>query len=244
MGLAAGAMGLITSASAEEALVAVAANFQTAASQLEADFEANSEHTITITAGSTGKLYAQIVNGAPFDVFLAADQQRPRLLEEKGASVIGSRFTYAVGRLVLWSANPSLAVENSIYLRNGAFRRLAMANPDLAPYGAAAQEILQSLDLWEALQSKIVMGENVTQSFTYVATGNAELGFVALSSVFEFDGGAKSYWEPPVNSYRPIRQDAVLLKRAKSNAAALAFFQYLKSEPARELISSSGYGDQ
>lgn len=232
-----------TAASAEKAIIAVAANFKHAADELEADFETRTGHQIVLTAGSTGKLYAQIVNGAPFDIFLAADQDRPRLLEERNATVEGSRFTYATGRLALWSAGAShLNADSAAVLNGGEFRRLAIANPDLAPYGAAAKQVLQKLGLWDALQSKIVMGENITQSFTFVATGNAELGFVALSSVMELHDNTGAYWEPPPEFYPAIRQDAVLLKRAKDNKAAQDFLTYLESADARVIIAGLGYG--
>jgi molybdate transport system substrate-binding protein len=230
-------------AAAEEALIAVAANFSEVIEKLEADFEAAGEHDITIATGSTGKLYAQIKNGAPFDILMAADRHRPALLEEEGLAVAGSRFTYAVGRLTLWSADPGLVAENGAEtLRAGAFRKLAIANPDLAPYGEAARETLEALGLYDALESKIVLGENIGQTHALVATGNAELGFVALSYVLsprnEFPG---SRWDVPRELHAPIRQDAVLLTRAADNAAGLAFLEYLKSEGARSVIESFGY---
>lgn len=233
----------LTTASAGDAVVAAAANFKDALDQLEADFESRTGHKLNVTTGSTGKLYAQIINGAPFDVFLAADQERPRLLEESRYAVEGSRFTYAVGRLVLWSPNRALITgDGAAILRDGRFRRLAIANPDLAPYGAAAKDVLEALSLWEALQPKIVRGENISQSFTYAATGNTELGFVALSSIIGLEIHSGSYWEPPPHLYTPIRQDAVLLKRAADNDAARAFTDYLKSEDARAIIAGLGYG--
>ncbi len=240
--VAAGLINIIAPASAEQATIAVAANFIDAARQLESDFEAKTGHSITLAAGSTGKLYAQIVNGAPFDIFLAADQARPRLLEERQMAVPQSRFTYAIGRLVLWSADQSRICKNGdAVLAEGQFRRIAIANPELAPYGAAAKQVLQHLQYWEMLRPKIVMGENVSQSLTYVATGNAELGFVALSMVLELKHGTGSSWEPPAELYEPIRQDAVLLKRAERNEAANAFHAYLQSSDARATITLFGY---
>ena len=226
---------------AEETIVAVAANASEAVETLAAEFERESGHRVTVTVGSTGKLYAQILHGAPFDVFLAADQDRPRLLLEQGTAVEGSRVTYALGRLVLWS--PDSAVEaNANTLSEGAFRRLAIANPDLAPYGAAARDALRGLGLWEGLHPKIVVGENIGQSFAMVASGNAELGFVALSSVLSpRNPHPGSRWEPPAHLYTPIRQDAVLLSRAEGNAAALAFHRFLGSPRARAVIESYGY---
>ncbi|MXZ39301.1 MAG: molybdate ABC transporter substrate-binding protein [Holophagales bacterium] len=223
-------------ASAGEVTVAVAANAAEAVEALAADFEQRTGHRVTVTVGSTGKLYAQILHGAPFDVFLAADQERPRLLVEQGLAVEGSRLTYAVGRLVLWS--PDAEVDAAHTLRAGSFRRLAIANPDLAPYGAAARDVLSELGLWESLRSKIVVGENVGQSFTMAASGNAELGFVALSSVLSQGG---SYWEVPPETYSPIRQDAVLLDRAGGNIAARAFHLFLGSATALATIESFGF---
>ncbi len=230
--------------SAGEALVAVASNFKEPLDRLETAFETGTDHRLIVVPGSTGKLYAQIVNGAPFDMLLAADRERPRLLEESGRAVAGSRFTYAVGRLVLWSADPhTVGADGAAILRQGAFRRLAIANPDLAPYGKAALQVLDALSLTERLRPKLVMGENIGQAFTLAATGNADLGFVALSQVQGLDRAkAGSSWEPSRTLYEPIRQDAVLLARASGNEAAHAFLDYLKSEAARTLIERSGYG--
>jgi len=215
-GLAALAPALLLAAagaSAGEVTVAVAANAAEAAEALAADFEQRTGHRVTVTVGSTGKLYAQILHGAPFDVFLAADQERPRLLLERGLAVADSRRTYAIGRLVLWSSDPTLEASAET-LRGGSFRWLAIANPDLAPYGAAARATLRELGLWESLRSKIVVGENVGQSFTMAASGNAELGLVALSSVIGPRNGREgSCWEIPEHLHAPIRQDAVLLDR-------------------------------
>ncbi len=226
-------------ASAGEVSVAVAANAAEAVEALAADFEQRTGHRVTVTVGSTGKLYAQILHGAPFDVFLAADQERPRLLVQQGLAVEGSRLTYAVGRLVLWSPEPN--VDAAQTLRAGSFRRLAIANPDLAPYGAAARDVLRELGLWESLRSKVVVGENVGQSFTMAASGNAELGFVALSSVLSPRNGREgSYWEIPEHLHEPIRQDSVLLDRARDNPAARDFHLFLGSSRAGETIESLG----
>lgn len=231
-------------ASAAEALVAVASNFTEALEQLEAGFEQASGHRLTVTAASTGMLYAQIRSGAPFDVFLAADQERPRLLQEEGHAVSGSRFTYAIGRLTLWSAHPGfIGADGAETLRTALFRTLAIANPDLAPYGMAARETLEALGLQETVNDRIVMGENIGQTQAMVATGNAELGFVALSSVVsprnESEG---SRWDVPQELYTPIRQDAVLLARAADNPAARDFLAYLKGAEARTVIRDFGYG--
>ncbi|MEQ8936695.1 MAG: molybdate ABC transporter substrate-binding protein [Amphiplicatus sp.] len=228
-------------ASAGEALIAVAANFAAPMEALEAAFEKSSGHALTVSAGSTGKLYAQIAGGAPFDILLAADTERPERLEAEGRAVSGSRFTYAVGRLALWSADTGFIGEDgAAVLRDGKFRRLAIANPDLAPYGAAAMETLEELGLAETLRSKIVMGENIGQAYAMAASGNAELGFVALSQIAADKSGSR--WVPPAALYKPIRQDAVLLARAAKNEAALAFLAYLKSEEAHAVLARSGYG--
>ena len=183
--------------------MAVAANAAEAVEALAADFEERTGHRVAVTVGSTGKLYAQILHGAPFDVFLAADQERPRLLVEQGIAVEGSRVTYAVGRLVLWSPDPEVDAAAET-LREGAFWRLAIANPDLAPYGAAARETLQELGLWKSLRGKIVVGENVGQAFAMAASGNAELGFVSLASALSPRHGREgSYWEIPEHLHTP-----------------------------------------
>lgn len=238
------ALPLTAGHAAETALVAVAANFSDAMAQLEPAFEAESGHALTVTTGSTGKLYAQIVHGAPFDVLLAADRARPAKLEAEGHAVAGSRFTYAVGRLVLWSPDPARVAPGGIVaLEEGAFRALAIANPDLAPYGQAARETLAALGLEDALRNRIVMGENVGQAFALVATGNAELGFVALSSLRHArTNRAGSRWDVPADLHAPIRQDAVLLVRARENPTARAFLKFLRSDAARATIARLGYG--
>ena len=226
---------------AEEALVAVATNFAAVIETLETDFERSSGHRLTVTTGSTGKLYAQIVNGAPFDVLLAADQRRPELLEREGHAVEGLRFTYAIGRLALWSPNdPSQPIGRET-LELGSFRKLAIANPDLAPYGAAARETLERLGLLERLRDRIVMGENIGQTYAMVATGNADLGFVALAYVLNPRGMRGSHWEVPISTYTPIRQDAVLLSRAAKNEAAREFLEFLKRADVRTDIQRFGY---
>ena len=235
---------LAPSACAEDALVAVATNFSEVMERLESDFEQAGDHTLTVTTGSTGKLYAQIRHGAPFDMLLAADQHRPKLLEAESHAVAGSRFTYAVGRLTLWSPDAEhVSVDGSATLRAGSFRKLAMANPDLAPYGAAARETLTALGLLDALQPRMVMGENIGQAHALVATGNADLGFVALSYVLSpRNKPPGSRWDVPEYLYTPIRQDAVLLKRGAGNAAARAFVEFLKTDEARAVIENFGYG--
>lgn len=232
-----------TGANAEEALVAVAANFAEVIEELEARFERETGHRLTVTIGATGQLYAQITNGAPFDILLAADRERPLRLEQEGHAVAGSRFTYAVGKLTLWSADAArIGADGEDALRGGEFRKLAMANPALAPYGEAARETLAALGLYEKLADRLVMGENIGQTHTMVATGNAELGFVALSYVMsprnEISG---SRWDVPQDLYSPIRQDAVLLNRAAANPAAREFLAYLRSDDVLTVIRSFGY---
>ncbi|MDT8327290.1 MAG: molybdate ABC transporter substrate-binding protein [Roseovarius sp.] len=231
----------IGAAHAETATIAVATNFAEAAEDLITRFEAQADHRIALVTGSTGKLFAQITEGAPFDAFLAADQARPTRLETEGRAVIGSRFTYATGQLVLWSATPgAIKHDGASVLRAGGFAHLAIANPDLAPYGLAAKQALQGLDLWDALTPKLVMGQNIGQTFSMVATGNAELGLVAKSyAISTRNRQAGSLWEVPETLYDPIRQDAVLLE--DKNAAARDFLAYLKTSEARAVILGHGY---
>ncbi len=226
---------------AEEAIVAVASNFAEPLQKLKLAFENTSPHRISISIGSSGKLYAQIINGAPFDIFLSADQARPILLENAQKTVAASRFTYATGRLALWGVNPIGDVKKQLLSKN--FATLAIANPKLAPYGRAAREVLVSLGVWESLTGKIVEGENIGQTFSYVSTGNAQLGLVALSYVLSpRNMVAGNRWDVPVDLYQPIRQDGVLIAGADRNPAAIAFFDFLKSPTARTMISSFGYG--
>lgn len=229
-----------------EALVGVAANFAEAGQELKTHFELNSPHFITLVTGATGQLYAQISNGAPFDMLLAADQVRPSRLVDQGYALADSRFTYALGTLTLWSVDPKYPGDNAQdVLRAGEFRHLAIANPDLAPYGVAAQQVLLSLGLRESLQEKIVQGQNVAQTFSLVATGNAELGLVALSHVISRrneSGGVR--WDLPAELYSPIRQDAVLLARGADNPAARSFHAFLQSQQAKSIITHHGYGTE
>lgn len=229
-------------ARAAEALVAVAANFAGPAEALEAAFEASGPHRATITTGSTGKLYAQISNGAPFDVLLAADQVRPERLEAEGDAVAGTRFTFAIGRLSLWSADPDRIAGGLDALRAGDFDHLAIANPDLAPYGLAARQALQYFGLWDTLKPKIVMGQNVGQTFSLVATGNAALGLIATPLCRSVSAGSR--WDVPEQAHDPIRQDAVLLARGADNPAARAFLAFLRSDAAKLIISRFGYATE
>jgi molybdate transport system substrate-binding protein len=224
----------------ETVRLAVAANFTDVSHVIVPLFEQQSGHTAKVSFGSTGKLYAQIVHGAPFDLFLAADEAQPRRLEEEGRAVAGSRFTYARGRLVLWSAKPELFTDGEDFLRRGDFRRLAIANPNTAPYGAAAQQLLQRLGVWEALSAKLVRGESIAQAFQFTATGNAELGLVAASQVKAWSQPG-SLWPIPETMHQPITQQAVLLRRGEQNVAALAFMQFLQGSEARTIIQDHGY---
>ena len=229
-----------TQVQAETALIAVAANFAKPSERLIQAFAAGTDHDIKVSTGSTGTLAAQIRNGAPFMAFLAADEERPAQLEAEGLAVVGTRFTYAVGRLVLWGPDPRwVALDPATSLANPELKHLAIANPKVAPYGRAAEETLTALGLWDAIQPKLVRGEDVAQTYQFVASGNAELGFVALSQVIDRSG---SRWEVPQDLYAPIRQQAVLLAPGKDNEAAKAFLDFLRSEPAREIVRSMGYG--
>jgi molybdate transport system substrate-binding protein len=229
-------------ARAADVAVAVAANFTAPLDRLAAAFEKASGHHLVISSGSSGKLYLQITAGAPFEVMLSADAERPARLEKEGAAVAGTRFTYALGKLVLWSRDPGLVDGAGAVLAGGRFRHLAIPNPELAPYGAAARQVLQGLDLWEKLTPRIVQGEDIGQTYQFVATGNAELGFVALSQVRAAGQPQGSLWVVPAERYRPIEQQAVLLTRGKDNPAARAFLDFLRSAPARTMIQEFGYG--
>lgn len=229
-------------ANADETQVAVAANFAAPVQKIAAEFEKQTGHKAIIATGATGKFYAQIVNGAPFDILLAADDETPAKLEKEGQSVAGKRYTYAIGKLVLWSAKPAIVDDKAEVLKRGGFDHLSIANPKVAPYGAAAVETMKALGVYDALQAKIVMGENIAQAHQFVATGNAPLGFVALSQVLKEGKIEGSYWIVPEKLYSPIRQDAVLLNKGKDNKAAAAFLDFLKTnKAARDIILSYGY---
>lgn len=237
MGLASGAASF-----AAEVSVAVAANFTAPMQKIAQAFEQDTGHKAILAFGSTGNFYAQIRNGAPFQILLAADDETPARIDKEALGVTGSRFTYATGTLVLWSKRPALVDDKGDVLRSGKFDRLAIANPKLAPYGAAALETLTKLGLLQDLQPKFVQGENIAQTYQFVATENAALGFVALSQVFA-DGRLKegSAWIVPASMHRPIQQDAVLLHSGKNNPAAAALLSYLRSEKIKTLIRSFGY---
>ncbi|MFZ4538180.1 molybdate ABC transporter substrate-binding protein [Propionivibrio sp.] len=235
---------LLTSfgAHADEVQVAVAANFTAPMQQIAVMFEKDTGHKALLAFGSTGKFYAQIVNGAPFEVLLAADDETPIRLEKEGLGVAGSHFTYAIGKLVLWSANPDLVDAGGAVLKTGNFKHLALANPKTAPYGAAAMEAMGKLGVLPALEPRFVQGDSITQAHQFVVSGNAELGFVALSQVFkEGKLSSGSMWAVPANLYAPILQDAVLLGKGKDKPAPVALMAYLKGEKARAVIKSYGY---
>ena len=229
-------------ASADEVRVAVAANFATPMKALAAGFEQASGHHTLLSFGATGTLHAQIVNGAPFDVLLAADEDSPLKLEQAQLGVAGTRSSYAIGKLVLWSARPGMVDAAGNVLQQGRFAHLALANPSLAPYGAAAVQTMTRLGVLEKLRPRLVQGQSIGQTYSFIATGNAELGFVALSQVFA-NGTltSGSGWIVPSALYHPLRQDAVLLRGAQDKPAARALLAYLVSAPARSVIRGFGY---
>lgn len=231
------------SAQAGTVQVAVASNFAGAMQQIAKAFQQDTGHEVIIMAAGTGKLYAQIRNGAPFEVLLSADDKTPAKLEAEGLAAPGTRFTYALGKLVLWSAQPNTVDREGKILRSEHFAHISLGNPKTVPYGQAAVEVLRHLGLFEALEPKFVLGENVAHAQQFVASGNAELGFVAKSGVYK-DGqltGGSAWWIPD-SLYSPIRQDAVLLKKGENNPAAKALLEYLRSAPARAIMNSLGYG--
>lgn len=229
-------------AAAAQVHVAVAANFTAPMQSIARAFEQDTGHQAVAAYGATGQFYAQIRHGAPFEVFLAADDARPARLEAEGQIVPGSRFTYAVGRLALWSAQPGYVDGQGAVLKQNKFRHLAIANPKTAPYGLAAMQVLQRLGLVDAVQAKIVEGQSIAQTHQFVATGNAELGFVAWSQVYEDHRlTSGSAWQVPAALHDPIRQDAVILAQGRNNPAAHALADYLNSPRAKAIIASFGY---
>lgn len=224
---------------AAETRVAVAANFAEPAREIAARFEAATGHKAVLSFGASGQFFAQIANGAPFDIFLSADAERPIRAEADGLSVRGSRFTYATGRLVLWSRAPGLVDGGGAILARGGFAKLAIADPKTAPYGLAAVETLRRLGLSERLSPRLVTGTSITQAYQFTDTGAAELGFVALSQVVGHNRGSR--WIVPASHHSPIDQQAVLLKRGADNAAARAFMVFLKGPEARAIIRRYGY---
>lgn len=235
---------LVLSAHADEIQVAVAANFTEAAKKIAADFEKETGHTVKLSFGATGAFYAQIVAGAPFDVLLAADEATPKKIAAEGKGVSGSVKTYAVGKLVLWSADASLVDAGGAVLKSDRFKHLAVADAKLAPYGQAALQTLRHLGLADALEGRLVTAGNIGQAYQFVSTGNAELGFVALGQV-QPPGGSRpsgSMWVVPQALYDPIRQDVVVLSSSKSKAAATAFANYLAGDAAHAVLQAFGYG--
>ena len=235
-------LGALNPAFAGEVLVAVAANFAPPLERIAPGFTAATGHTLKVSVGATGKFHSQIVAGAPFEVLLSADDETPRRLVADGHAVAGSAFTYATGRLVLWSAEPGRVDDQGAVLKAPGNARLAIANPKVAPYGAAAMDVLTRLGLADALAPRLVTGESIGQAFQFVSTGNAELGFVALSQVaVPGRPPVGSQWLVPASMHRPIRQDAVLLKAGEKNPAALALLAHLRSPAAQQVIRSFGY---
>jgi molybdate transport system substrate-binding protein len=228
-------------ARADELQVAVAANFTVPIQKIAIDFEKDTGHKIVPVFGSTGKFYAQINNGAPFEVLLAADDETPAKLVKEGAAVAGTQFTYAIGKLVLWSSKAGVVDEAGEVLKKGGFDHVSLANPKLAPYGAAAVEAMKALGVFAAVEPKIVMAENITQAYQFVSSGNAQMGFVALSQVLKEGKIEGSAWVVPAKLYSPIRQDAVILDKGKGKPAAEALLKYLKGDKAKAVIKSFGY---
>lgn len=224
---------------AAETQVAVAANFTAPANEIAAAFAKATGHSARLSFGSSGQFYAQMAHGAPYEVFLSADAERPIRAEQAGLGVPGSRFTYAVGRLVLYSKTPGVVDGDGAVLRSGRFAKLAIADPTAAPYGGAAVETLRKLGLYDALKPKIVQGSSITQAYQFVATGAAEMGFVALSQVAEEQGGSR--WIVPARLHAPIDQQAILLKTGQDNPAAKAFLAFLKGPQAKAIIRRYGY---
>lgn len=224
---------------AEEIRVAVASNFRNTGRMLAEQFNASHSDQVVMIFGSSGKFYAQVSKGAPFDVLLSADSERPQKLESEGHAIAGTRMTYAIGKLTLWSSKQGLVDAQGEILRQGSFNKLAMANPRHAPYGAAAQQVLKNLNLLESLKEKIVLGGNIEQAFQYITSGNVELGFVARAQLAQSIWGSQgSRWEVPDELYPPIEQQAILIK---DKPAARAFLAALTSPEAKQLILSHGY---
>jgi molybdate transport system substrate-binding protein len=226
---------------ADNVTIAVAANFAAPMQKIAADFEQESGHKVVAAFGSTGKFYAQIRNGAPFELLLAADDETPAKLAKENAAVPASQFTYAIGKLVLWSAKPAVVDAAGTVLKKGGFDHIALANPKLAPYGAAAVEAMKALGVYDALLPKFVTAENIAQAHQFVSSGNALLGFVALSQVLKDGRIEGSAWMVPANLHDTLRQDAIILDKGRGKPAAEALMKYLKGDKARAVIRSYGY---
>lgn len=232
----------LISSQAAEVTVAVASNFTAPMRKIVQTFEAETGHKVRLSLGSTGGFYAQIKNGGPFQLFLSADRETPIKLEKEGLGLPGSRFTYAIGKLVLWSRQADLVDPQGSILKVGKFQKLAIANPKLAPYGSAAIETLHNLGLLNELRSKFVQGENINQTFQFVETENAQIGFVAMSQIFDQGKLVRgSAWVVPAHLHTPIEQDAILLSSGQGNPAALALIAYLKSPKAKSIMNDHGY---
>ena len=229
-------------ARAEQLTIAVASNFAAPMQQIARQFEERSGHQVKLAFGSTGKIFAQIYHGAPFQGFFSADQAKPAQLVELGLAEAGSRFTYAEGKLALWSSKSKFVDSNGEVLAHGSYNRLAIANPKLAPYGAAAVEVLQQLGLEESTRPRWVQGENISQTYQFVASGNADLGLVAVSQLLQDGSTTKgSVWVVPEHLYSPIRQDAVILQRGLDSSAMNEFWEFVQSAEARAIIRAYGY---
>lgn len=236
------ALGIPAIAEADEVQVAVAANFLAPLQEIAKSFEKETGHQTLITSGATGQLFTQIQHGAPFEVMISADAKTPKKLVKNELALADSQFTYARGKLVLWSVDPALVDAGGAVLKTGKFKHLAIANPKTAPYGTAAMEALDKLGLSASLKSKLVEGENISQAKQFVDTGNAEVGFVALSQIYKDGKITKgSAWVVPLDLYAPIYQDAVLLKKGEDNPAATALLNYLKSDKAKAIMTTYGY---
>lgn len=237
---------LSVNARAEKALIAVASNFSAPMQRIVTEFEKQTPHRIHSTFGSSGKMYAQIMHGAPFDAFFSADQVRPQLLETNNKTLPASRITYAIGRIALWSRQPVKGLENAEIVKLGRYNKLALANPTLAPYGLAAKQTLEYIQLEKLSQPKWVRGENIGQTYQFVHTGNADIGFVALSQIIGEGGESHiksgSAWVVPAHYHQPILQDAVLLSHGEKNSAAIEFMAFMQSETAYAILNEFGYG--
>lgn len=240
-GLLATLMLVATAVRADEVQVAVAANFTAPFKQIVSDFEKASGHKVVVAFGSTGKFYAQIKNGAPFEVFLAANDETPKKLVDEGAAVAGTQFSYALGKLVLWSAKPAIVDPAGEVLKRGGFDHIAIANPTLAPYGAAAVQTMKKMGVYDSLSPKVVTAESIAQAYQFINSGNSLLGFVAMSQVLKDGKIEGSSWVVPAELYDTIRQDAVVLSKGKDKAAATALMAYLQGDKAKAVIRSYGY---
>jgi len=230
------------SAVAKPVHIAVAANFSNTMQRLVTEFEKTSDYQISVSFGSSGKFYAQIKQGAPYELFFSADQVKPDALQTDGLVITASRFTYAIGRLAVWSARPDFVNKIEANLKHGAFNKLAIANPKLAPYGSATLEVLKHLGLIDVTRAKWVLGENIAQTYQFVSTGNADLGFIALSQLLGTNKAQHgSYWLVPDTMHHAIRQDVVLLRSAAKSQGAKAFLDFMHTDMARNIVTEFGY---